>query len=75
MATILSCITRWKKTSWGESFNSVLNNLVAFVINNFVNIDQKERLNQITRVCRRKMFPMLSQLCATDKGKGFFGVV
>lgn len=39
MATILSCITRWKKTSWGESFNSVLNNLVAFVINNFVNID------------------------------------
>lgn len=39
MAKILRCITRWKKTSWGESFNSGLNNLVAFVINNFVNID------------------------------------
>lgn len=38
-ATILNCITRWKKTSWGESFNSGLNDLVAFVINNFVKID------------------------------------
>jgi len=38
-ATIQDCITKWKKPSWGESFNPGLNNLVAFVIYNFVKID------------------------------------